>query len=302
MEVSKEINMGEKVSSVASIAESTLTNGLPEDSYEKYFESEGEVVPVEVNDSLEYQEEEKQLDAKSDQDLEQSKKNTMVPLASFIKEKNRRKEMAKKMERMENTFQTIVQRMEQVDSPKEPPAPSYEEDPIGSLAHNQRTLQEQVRKQQEELSYRNQQEQYDQALQDLVGKYHFSAKEFQTKQPDFSDAYKFLVSSKMNEYEAIGMSPQDADRRLKEEELGIVQMAISNNVNPAEVVYRLAKTRGYLRKDIQDKFKTIERGIKTSRSLSSAGGTVKKNITLEQLAEMNPEDPSFQKYWKELIG
>lgn len=285
--------------------EENAGSDISEDSYEKYFESEGEAAPEESESEIQAEEQSEPQSESESEEVDETKKaatNEQVPLSSFIKEKQRRKEMSKKMERMEEAFQQVLGRIEQKNQPA---PPSYEEDPIGSLAHNQQAIQQQVLLQQQEIQNRNQQDQNRQVLENLVGQYHTSANEFQKQHQDFGDAYKFLVDSKLGEYTTIGMSPNDARMRLQSEELGVVQMAMEEGKNPAELIYSLARSRGFApatQEDMTSKLKTIEKGMKSNKSLSNTGGKTKSNVTLEQLADMDSDDPDFDRYWSELIG
>lgn len=80
------------------------------------------------------------------------------------------------------------------------------------------------------------------------------------------------------------------------DERSIVAKAMQDERNPAEVIYRFAKLRGYngSRKeaspDASKKIETIEKGAKIGRGISNASANPTESYRLEDIGDMSDDD------------
>lgn len=139
--------------------------------------------------------------------------------------------------------------------------------------------------------------------------YTRDAAQFVTKQPDFLEALKNLRAGRAAELEAIGMD--DAAQRAQQiarEERDIVQAAISKKKSPSEMLYAIAKARGYAPPapkpnptpattpaqstiDHAAQIEQIANGQKQAASgFASGGGIVGEGLTAEALANMSDDE------------
>ena len=226
-------------------------------------------------------------------------KEKYVPLAALHEEREKRKELKGKVEKMEQLFQQL---QTQLKPGQEKPEVTYEDDPFEYLKRQTdevKTAHEEQKRQAAEYN----------DFQSTVGTYQAKAAEFSQATPDFKDAYQHLVASRINEYQAMGYDERVAQKMAQNDELAIVKKALEDEVNPAERMYQLAKVRGYSRKEVaqevpkqQPKLDTIEKGLKASQSLSSMGGASPKSLSLEDLADMDCNSDEFKRGWDQLVS
>lgn len=218
------------------------------------------------------------------------------------------REAAKKMS---EAFSKLVEAAD--PSKQQPPIPSFEEDPIGHLNAKLEMANQRIEglSKTEQQIIRDRTEQ--QESQQFMSRYQAKAAEFARLQPDFVPAYQHLVKELHQDYMAQGLTETEANQRLLRDELALADQQMKSNRNPAEVMYELAKRRGYvpanaqradqpkddLRKKV-DNLERMERGIKASRSINSKGVSPNSRLTLEEIADLNDDD--FDKVdWNQVL-
>lgn len=145
----------------------------------------------------------------------------------------------------------------------------------------------------------------------VVSAYRQDAGQFKTKQPDFDEAYNFLIGLRKTQLEAQRYSPEDVAKWLQIEEMNLVQRAFEAKTSPAADIYNLAKSMGYAPKaaaavaaaapaaaakpapaaplaavaNVTDEIDRIKAGKAASMSLSNGGGSAGEELSLEWLAD-----------------
>lgn len=224
------------------------------------------------------------------EDVKKEKK--FVPLEALHEEREKRKELKERLDRQEQRFQEIVEKLK----PKEE-APEFdnEED---RFRYEQKVLSNEVQQHRKFIEQQNQASQQQQREQAVLQTYAQKAKEFAAETADFSEAYNFMYQSRQAELIAAGYPVAGDSRRglvpldeyLKREEMSVAYLALQDEVNPAERVYNMAKARGYVKKAETKTLENIEKGIKANKTLSGATGSSPKGLTLEALADMDDEE------------
>ena len=238
-------------------------------------------------------------------ETEQSEPQKLVPLAALHEERERRKELRLSMDRMEERFQQILQKIQAPPTPPaaEPPVPDLNEDPAGNLHQRlqaaERALQEYAEK---ERLTAEQDAQLEQQRR-LIGYYKGQAAEFKTENADFDDAYDHWVASRKADFEAAGYGPDEADGIINQEEMALVMRAAQQGKNPAGFVYAQAKLRGYTGPkpaesppetpppNAAEKLEVVAAGQEAT-SLLQGGGQTPPGDTLEALAAIE-DDAEF---------
>ena len=105
-------------------------------------------------------------------------------------------------------------------------------------------------------------------------------------------------------------SRPQAAQAVARDEIQLVSQQMSNNINPAETIYNLAKRRGYssepakasdqTAKSGMDKLNRMERGVKASRSMNGKGVSPNNRLTLEEIAEL-PDDEFDNFDWAKVL-
>lgn len=296
--------------------EDNATSGVPESnavpvteaSLDKYFETGGETLP----DNSESEVESAELIVENESHQEAAKPveaepkvEKVVPYAALHEERERRKEMQTKVTNLERTFQAVLEKLSSPQQQQQPP--SFDEDPIGALQHNQQVLNQHVAQQYQNQQQQAEQQQRNNQLQDFAYKCQQSVREFSKTNTDYLDAYKFLSESRVNEHVAVGYTQEQARQLILEDEMAVASKAYMDGVNPAERIYGLAKMRGFQSTAAgqpQGKMSALQKGMQASKSLSGAGGKASSGgLTLESLAQMSPDelDQALSKDWDKIM-
>lgn len=218
-----------------------------------------------------------------------------VPLAALHEERNRRKEMDKQLREAQQQLAefrgkfSVIEKLnggqqQAAEQPAGPPSP--EEDIFGAVKSIQQKLEE------SEAAAKATAEQTR-----FVSTYREDAAKFTQATPDYMDAYNHLLSSRAAELQAIGYEGAALSQALQADEIAIAEMAFSKGKSPAELLYNLAKQRGYTKKEAAaaaaappaglEKLETIERGQAAHKSLENTGGNSgDQDMTAERLLSM----------------
>lgn len=209
-------------------------------------------------------------------------------------------ELAKQNNDLQRTLERIIEKA------NEQQAPSFDDDPIGAL----KAELDKTRKQTEELKGSREQElrqaREREAYQGFVGEYANQTLQYAKENPDFKEAYQYLVKDRYDEYIELGMNPNEAFNAVQQEEAGIAAKAMQDGVNPAERLHRLAMRRGYGKNGstsgkipVDERAKQIERGMSATSRAPSGGLGAQGKLTLESIASM--DDAEFSKFdWNKI--
>lgn len=249
----------------------------------------------------------------SEQQVDAHKQDKKVPYGALHEERERRKELQRKVEesdkkvqRMEDRFQKMMDQLS-VNQQHQQQIDPYLDDPIGTIRSKQENL--------ERFLFQQAKEHHDQqnmqvAQNQFLHRYNESAKAFLQEKPDFKEAYQHLVDSRIGEYMEAGYSKEQAAYLINQDEASIVAKSYEDGVNPAERMYKLAKVRGYQFKAQnpqnnaqanEEKINQLQKGLQASKSLSNASGkTSKSDMRLEDIAAL-PDDEFSKVDWKKVM-
>lgn len=179
--------------------------------------------------------------------------------------------------------------------------PDPEKDPIGYIAH----LQKQVKALQDKEVERQRLEADRANSRTLKSAFEKDAIAYIKDQPDFLDAYKFVLSQRRAELTAWGHDSDAINEMIASEERGIIANAFQAKKSPSQLIYRMAEARGYKKAapvDPKDGGKAespspmekIDALAKAQQAagagLSGAGGSPGEGLTREALANMSEEE------------
>lgn len=234
-----------------------------------------------------------------------------VPLAALHEERQKRRELSQQLEaekaERERMARVFEERFAALTKKPEPEAPAWEENPaehlrhqIGQVAQTAQATQEQIKQWQE--SQRQQA-----VVQQLATRVTSAEAEFQTENPDYHDAVKYLNEFRVRELTVLGLSPEQAREKSGRELMQAAFEFAQAGRNPAEIAYNLAKARGYAKPaaPATSKFDTQRQGVQASKSLGS-GGAPSNQLTAQQLLSMSDEEFSeavgSDAKWRKLMG
>ncbi|MGY3535410.1 hypothetical protein [Bradyrhizobium sp. USDA 4452] len=239
----------------------------------------------------------------------EGKGNQHIPLATFLEEKNARKDLARQLADAQRQIAeftgkfSIIERLKLAGTdpgtqqPAAPPSP--EEDIFGAVKHVGETVAQMQKRLDDQAAAEKQAKETATAQTEFVNRYRNDAETFQKSNPDYRTAYDFLLQSRASELQAIGYdTPEALHQALIADETAIAQMAFERGKSPAEMIYALAKQRGYAKAAADpskgkgaEKLDAIERGQAANKSLSNTGGNAgDADMTAEALIAMPADE------------
>lgn len=296
-----------------SVNSPSVASDVNDAEFEAFFSSGGKKLPqsfqAETPETKEVKEVKESKEVKEDKEVEVKEKEPPEKIQANLnaalreeraKFKKAQSDWEAKHAKLEQRFQQIVENL----NPKQPP-PSLEDDPVAHFAHKTKELEEQINREKaerEQLLARTQQEKQ---IQDFDNAYRTHATKFSQETPDFNNAYEHLISLREKVYRDAGIDDAEIPQRIASDERMVAYTAFQLGINPAQLLYNLALSNGYSKKEASqiankqiEKMNTLEKGTQT-KTLSNVGSSAKENLTLEALAEMDDDD--FTKNWNKLI-
>jgi len=228
-----------------------------------------------------------------------------VPLQALNEARHQNRELKQKYSELESKVREMEALKAQVDEwrkaqQNQQAQQEFSTDPLGVIQKDIQGLKKQQDEVQQRATQREQEAQQRQALERAVTS---QVKEFSERTPDYPDALNYMMENRARELQIMGASPDDIAAQLEIESTQIAQAALRSGMNPAEVVYNLAQTRGYAPKKPEkvqekDKIVTLERGQKAAASLPRGSA---EEMSFKDIERMSDEE--FDKYWdKEVAG
>lgn len=134
------------------------------------------------------------------------------------------------------------------------------------------------------------------------------AQAFAAETPDYLDALSYMHQDRMKEYEALGVPAQHREAYFEQESMNLGRHALLNRQNPAQIVYNLAKAKGFsatapqrqappplkaVPQHADAQVNRMQRGVVASGTLNS--GQAPQESLLSRIEEMS--DNEFDKFW-----
>lgn len=222
-----------------------------------------------------------------------------VPYGALHEERQKRREEAQRRKELEEKWELANKRLEELQKRWEQPAvdfdfePDFEDDPIEYMKHRIDSVAEKLTEREKAEQERLQQMEVSRQQETLVNEYRQAARSYAEKTPDFKDAYSHFTNTLGDTLTRLGYQPQDVSQIVANEEMALVQRAKALGENPAAMLYEAAQSMGYRpsrNTEGDDKIERLQKGQEAAKSLSSAGGSKKGELTLEALSDMTDEE------------
>jgi hypothetical protein len=150
--------------------------------------------------------------------------------------------------------------------------PDMDVDPIGWMKFAKKYM-DMTKAERAEAERQSQQQAEQQAAMAQIGKRMDEyEKDFREDHSDYDDAVAHFRKVRQDELAESGVSASELGDALRQDLVSVVARAIRAGKDPAEVVYKLAKNRGFGVDAKDKKLETIERAANAGKSLSAAGG------------------------------
>lgn len=174
-----------------------------------------------------------------------------------------------------------------------------DEDPIGDLSSVKaiaKAMLERDRREAEEQSRAQQQQQHFAKLSRDMAE---AEEDFRAEHPDYDDAMKHFKTSLLGELEDEGFSGQELKREFESKLITLVDRALSNGRDPAQIVYNRAKKYGFASSEVDaatKKLQTIGKAQSAGRTPVNSG--TKADLTLESVNKL--QGAAFDKAFEAL--
>lgn len=275
--------------------ENTSTDFTPAE--QAFIQSGGESDLPETIETVTPEADETEAAPVAEKSPEEKKAEKFVPHGAFHEEREKRKARERDLQTEREARIRLEERLaafEAAQKPAEQPViPSVDEDPVAYFKHQNDQLAKELGQIKETTQERQQREQISQYQQSVVGAYKSSVAEIQAEAPDFQDAYKYLVTSRIEELKAAGMDPDEAVATANQDEFYLVERALKERRNPAKAIYSMAKARGFQAKpavNVDEKIDRIAAGQAEGKSLGGASGGGDNATGLESLLNLSDAD------------
>jgi hypothetical protein len=298
-------------------------NAMPQmnESETKFFESGGQDVAaslLETPAATETEAAEVVPDAKADEyaaaepvaqaPVNESREGRFVPLQALQEERAEKKQLREELRQYREWQAQLAQRLQQMPAVQPPQAPDPQTRPLDYINHVLGSMQNTTAELQQ---WRQQQEAFAQqrtAMQQTADWAQAQEREFSKGQPEYHDAYRYAADARDKELQVLGYGdPAVRANIVRMNTAEIINNAISQGRNPAELVWEFARARGFAPKGGR-KGGNAEAQAKIAAGLQAAGGKLNQGGASGE-SEMSAKDLSgitdpeeFEKAWKKVFG
>jgi chromosome segregation ATPase len=178
---------------------------------------------------------------------EAGKADATVPLSALNESRAQQRQLQNEVNAMREQLQVVdtlkaeldAHRKGQVDVAAEQ---EFNNDPLGSLQKSVKGLEEKITNTSVEQQQREQQMAQE---QEMVQNIASQVNQFKQQQPDYDLALNHIMSQQAQELQMMGATEQQISEALAQSAQQIALNALNSGQNPGEMVYNLAKLRGY---------------------------------------------------------
>lgn len=259
-----------------------------------------------------------------------------VPYGALHEERMMRKQLSEQLTNMQQQlgqFQSLREELNQLRQSKQQQteeeraaeeAKLWDEDPLEALRRKTERLEkmagEYSQQEQKGQQTTEQQQQQMEQMRQLQQSVREQVNEYAQVQPDYPEAFKFVLENRIKELEALGYNnPEEVQQILNMETMAMAQSSLQRGVNPGESVYKLAQAKGYKKSEgdqqqgdqqqggqqqggtMEEQLDRIERGQQASKSLSGGAGAGKpgeEGLSLSEIEKMS--DKEFDELWTQM--
>lgn len=257
-----------------------------------------------------------------EESVEVENKGRFVRHGAFHAERERRKALEKELADFRDKYTRGDERLRLLNEalsakpPLQQQQPSAPPDPEQDIFGYLKWQSEQINQLSGKLGETGKRVEETTAETQLKTAYVSDVRAFVGTNPDFGDAYQFMLQGRDAELQAMGVAdPVERARIITDEEKWIVGRALKANSSPATAIYNMAKARGYKKAEAPlapstineaaraavvaktngdgaaEKIAAITKAKPATQSLSNVGGSPGVDaLTMEALASMSEDE------------
>jgi len=234
-----------------------------------------------------------------------------VPLQALQEERAEKKQLREEIKAYREWQAQLAQRLQQIPTAQAAQAPDPQTRPLDYINHVLGTVQSTTAELQQ---WRQQQEtaaQHRAAVQQYASWATSQEQEFVKHVPEYHDAYRYAAEARDKELQALGYEdPATRANIVRMNTAEIINNAIQQGRNPAELVWDYARARGFTPKGAGGGRRggNAEAQAKIAAGLQAAGGKLNQGGATGE-GEMSAKDLSgitdpeeFENAWKKVFG
>lgn len=217
-----------------------------------------------------------------------------------------------KLDELTRTLNGLVAEKQRAAEEAAKPAPiDPKTDPLGYLTQQINAVGDQVKAMQQQTAQTTEKTAQEVAAQRFVSTVNDQVHSFEKDHTDYQDAYKHLIGLRTADYQLRGMTPDQIQQAIANEEIQIAQGALRQGKNVAEVTYALAQRYGYQAKTApvtapaekaESKLDTIKKGMETSGvSERSSPPPTYSTDAIKSMSDAQFQD-AVANHWDEMFG
>lgn len=231
----------------------------------------------------------------------------MIPYQAVLEERRLRQQERAQREEMERRVEARLAEIQRSMQAPAPAAPDPSADPVGFLAHQQQSIAQRVDHLVQQSQQSAQQAQVAQLEAQLANRVIQAETVFKAANPDYEKALTHVHTLRVKELQVLGVDELTAQQQSAQELKQAAYVHAAQGRNPAEVIYGLAKVRGYSAKPQvtpAEQMQMAQKGAAASQSLGGGGATTGKLDARALLAMSDEEFAAATKggKWKEIMG
>lgn len=230
-----------------------------------------------------------------------------VPLQALQQERAEKKQLRDELRAYREWQAQLAERLRQFPQPAAP-APDPQTKPLDYINHVLGNVQATTAELQQ---WRQQQEQAAEqraAARQTADWATAQEQEFARTQPEYPEAYRYAAEARDRELQALGYAdPAQRAAIMRQNTAEIVNNALQQGRNPAELVWEYARGRGFTPKanrngGNEEAQAKIAAGLQAAGAkLNQGGATGEGELTAKDLASITDPD-EFEKVWKRVFG
>jgi hypothetical protein len=172
-----------------------------------------------------------------------------------------------------------------------------DDDPIGDIQTVKALAKLLVGQTQEERQAEDAVQRRANAMQTISNTMREYEDDFREQFPDYDKAAEHFMRARAEELKDTGLQGKALTDAMQNDFAGIVTRSVQAGKDPAEIIYNMAKRRGYAAAAAGKKLETIARGQGQGRSLPAGGGTANADLTAAKVANLKGAafDAAFEK-------
>ncbi|HEV7164690.1 MAG TPA: hypothetical protein VGO35_04775 [Gammaproteobacteria bacterium] len=244
----------------------------------------------------------------------EGRQEKFVPLQALQQERAEKKQLREEIRQYREWQAQLAQRLQQFPHQPAQPMPDPQTKPLEYINHVLGNVQATTAELQQ---WRQQQEQTAQqraAAQQVSDWAAGQEQEFAKSQPEYHEAYRYAADARDKELQALGYADPGARAAIvRQNTAEIINNAIQQERNPAELVWEYAQARGFTSKGKrasttlntggnEEAQAKITAGLQAAGAkLNQGGATGEGEVAAKDLASITDPD-EFEKAWKRVFG